>query len=92
MKWQNTGSAPCYRPYRLAYRLQRQDGPAEIEQVFNVKFDEVFVRYIGPPDTDVDTVEDTDTDTVGDTQTETATNTETATATQSDGGADDGGM
>jgi hypothetical protein len=21
MKWQNTGSAPCYRPYRLAYRL-----------------------------------------------------------------------
>ena len=22
MKWQNTGSAPCYRPYRVAYRLQ----------------------------------------------------------------------
>ncbi len=21
MKWQNVGSAPCYRPYRLAYRL-----------------------------------------------------------------------
>jgi hypothetical protein len=21
MKWQNAGSAPCYRPYRLAYRL-----------------------------------------------------------------------
>ncbi len=21
MKWQNTGSAPCYRPYRIAYRL-----------------------------------------------------------------------
>ena len=21
MKWQNTGSAPCYQPYRLAYRL-----------------------------------------------------------------------
>jgi hypothetical protein len=21
MKWQNTGSAPCYRPYRVAYRL-----------------------------------------------------------------------
>jgi len=23
MKWQNVGSAPCYRPYRLAYRLAR---------------------------------------------------------------------
>jgi len=21
MKWQNVGSAPCYRPYRIAYRL-----------------------------------------------------------------------
>ncbi|OHB73865.1 MAG: hypothetical protein A2V70_11430 [Planctomycetes bacterium RBG_13_63_9] len=21
MKWQNVGSAPCYKPYRLAYRL-----------------------------------------------------------------------
>ena len=21
MKWQNTGSAPCYRPYQIAYRL-----------------------------------------------------------------------
>lgn len=21
MKWQNVGSAPCYEPYRLAYRL-----------------------------------------------------------------------
>ena len=21
IKWQNVGSAPCYRPYRLAYRL-----------------------------------------------------------------------
>jgi hypothetical protein len=26
MKWQNTGSAPCYRPYRLAYRLKDGDG------------------------------------------------------------------
>ena len=26
MKWQNTGSAPCYRPYRLAYRLSNDDG------------------------------------------------------------------
>jgi hypothetical protein len=26
MKWQNTGSAPCYRPYRLAYRLTDSDG------------------------------------------------------------------
>lgn len=26
MKWQNTGSAPCYRPYRLAYRLTDKDG------------------------------------------------------------------
>ena len=26
MKWQNTGSAPCYRPYRLAYRLSDGDG------------------------------------------------------------------
>ncbi|MFO7904889.1 MAG: DUF4832 domain-containing protein [Planctomycetota bacterium] len=26
MKWQNTGSAPCYRPYRLAYRLTDGDG------------------------------------------------------------------
>ncbi len=26
MKWQNTGSAPCYRPYRLAYRLIDGDG------------------------------------------------------------------
>lgn len=25
MKWQNTGSAPCYRPYRLAYRLANGD-------------------------------------------------------------------
>jgi hypothetical protein len=26
MKWQNTGSAPCYRPYRIAYRLSNNDG------------------------------------------------------------------
>jgi hypothetical protein len=25
MKWQNIGSAPCYRPYRLAYRLTRSE-------------------------------------------------------------------
>jgi hypothetical protein len=24
--WRNTGSAPCYRPYRLAYRLTGPDG------------------------------------------------------------------
>ena len=26
MKWQNVGSAPCYRPYRLAYRLAGESG------------------------------------------------------------------
>ena len=26
MKWQNTGSAPCYDPYRLAYRLTNDGG------------------------------------------------------------------
>ena len=26
MQWQNVGSAPCYRPYRLAYRLTGPDG------------------------------------------------------------------
>jgi hypothetical protein len=26
MKWQNTGSAPCYRPYRIAYRLSNNNG------------------------------------------------------------------
>lgn len=25
MKWQNVGSAPCYRPYRVAYRLTGSD-------------------------------------------------------------------
>jgi hypothetical protein len=24
MKWRNTGSAPCYRPYRVAYRLTNE--------------------------------------------------------------------
>ncbi len=26
MKWQNLGSAPCYKPYRLAYRLSSAAG------------------------------------------------------------------
>jgi hypothetical protein len=26
MKWQNAGSAPCYKPYRLAYRIANDDG------------------------------------------------------------------
>jgi hypothetical protein len=26
MKWQNAGSAPCYKPYRLAYRLKNSRG------------------------------------------------------------------
>ena len=26
MRWQNVGSAPCYKPYRLAYRLDNNDG------------------------------------------------------------------
>jgi hypothetical protein len=30
MKWQNVGSAPCYRPYRLAYRLTNEAGHATI--------------------------------------------------------------
>jgi len=29
MKWQNVGSAPCYRPYRLAYRLTNKSGLAK---------------------------------------------------------------
>ena len=28
-KWQNVGSAPCYRPYRLAYRLTSESGYAK---------------------------------------------------------------
>jgi hypothetical protein len=31
MQWQNVGSAPCYRPYRLAYRLA---SPGGYEKVF----------------------------------------------------------
>lgn len=31
MNWQNVGSAPCYRPYRLAYRLTGDNG---VEKVF----------------------------------------------------------
>ncbi|MCC6124688.1 MAG: DUF4832 domain-containing protein [Pirellulales bacterium] len=30
MKWQNTGSAPCYRPYRLAYRLTNGSGESRV--------------------------------------------------------------
>ena len=30
MKWQNVGSAPCYRPYRLAYRLASGGGTQKI--------------------------------------------------------------
>ena len=26
MKWQNVGSAPCYKPYRVAYRLSNEGG------------------------------------------------------------------
>ena len=26
MKWQNIGSAPCYKPYRVAYRLSDENG------------------------------------------------------------------
>jgi hypothetical protein len=31
MKWQNMGSAPCYKPYRVAYRLANDQG---VEKVF----------------------------------------------------------
>jgi len=30
MKWQNVGSAPCYKPYRLAYRLSNDNGFAKV--------------------------------------------------------------
>ncbi|MGQ9573827.1 MAG: DUF4832 domain-containing protein [Thermoguttaceae bacterium] len=30
MKWQNVGSAPCYRPYRLAYRLSNGAGLSRV--------------------------------------------------------------
>jgi hypothetical protein len=29
MQWQNVGSAPCYKPYRLAYRLTGESGLAK---------------------------------------------------------------
>ena len=29
MQWQNVGSAPCYRPYRVAYRLSNGNGFAK---------------------------------------------------------------
>lgn len=34
-KWQNVGSAPCYKPYRVAYRLSNNDG-----------YDEIFVGQV----------------------------------------------
>ena len=30
MRWQNTGSAPCYRPYRVAFRLAGPQGRAQV--------------------------------------------------------------
>ncbi|GAG20030.1 unnamed protein product [marine sediment metagenome] len=30
MRWQNVGSAPCYKPYRVAYRLSNDQGYAEV--------------------------------------------------------------
>jgi len=30
MKWQNVGSAPCYKPYRVAYRLSNDQGYAKV--------------------------------------------------------------
>lgn len=30
MKWQNVGSAPCYRPYRIAYRLTNGKGASVV--------------------------------------------------------------
>jgi hypothetical protein len=29
-KWQNVGSAPCYRPYRVAFRLTGKDGASRV--------------------------------------------------------------
>ena len=29
-KWQNVGSAPCYRPYRVAYRLSNEQGYSKV--------------------------------------------------------------
>ncbi len=58
IQWQNTGSAPCYKPYRLAYRLEH-GGTVVAEQVSQIAvngwmpgsvelFDEEFLA--GPPD------------------------------------------
>lgn len=30
MKWQNVGSAPCYKPYRVAYRLSNDQGSGKV--------------------------------------------------------------
>ncbi len=30
MKWQNAGSAPCYRPYRVAYRVSNDNGFSKV--------------------------------------------------------------
>ena len=30
MKWQNIGSAPCYRPYRVAFRLTSPGGQQQV--------------------------------------------------------------
>ena len=30
MTWQNIGSAPCYKPYRLAYRLRGEPGFSKV--------------------------------------------------------------
>ena len=30
MKWQNIGSVPCYRPYRVAFRLAGKDGMSRV--------------------------------------------------------------
>ena len=30
MKWQNVGSAPCYKPYRVAYRLSNDSGFSKV--------------------------------------------------------------
>jgi hypothetical protein len=30
MKWQNVGSAPCYRPYHVAYRLSNENGDSKV--------------------------------------------------------------
>ena len=30
IKWQNVGSAPCYKPYRVAYRLSKENGVSKV--------------------------------------------------------------